>query len=141
MKVDGILETCLYARDLEAMERFYTGVMGLEVYSRLEGKFVFLRCGRGMLLIFNPVNSLRGTQLPAHGSEGPGHMAFAVRDDEIDDWRRHLGDRGVAIEHEQAWDDRGRSLYFRDPAGNSIEVTTPRIWGLPEAPSGTHGGT
>jgi catechol 2,3-dioxygenase-like lactoylglutathione lyase family enzyme len=26
----------------------------------------------------------------------------------------------------------GRSFYFRDPAGNSLELATPRIWGLPE---------
>ncbi|MGN6582964.1 MAG: glyoxalase/bleomycin resistance/extradiol dioxygenase family protein, partial [Rhizobiaceae bacterium] len=24
----------------------------------------------------------------------------------------------------------GRSIYFRDPAGNSIEFAEPRIWGL-----------
>ena len=40
---------------------------------------------------------------------------------------------GVAIEHEQTWPRGGRSFYVRDPAGNSIEFATPRIWGLPEA--------
>jgi TfoX/Sxy family transcriptional regulator of competence genes len=24
-----------------------------------------------------------------------------------------------------------RSLYFRDPAGNSVELVTPGVWGLP----------
>jgi catechol 2,3-dioxygenase-like lactoylglutathione lyase family enzyme len=130
--VAGIAETCLYARDLAAAERFYADVIGLEVYSRLAGKFVFFRCGGGMLLIFNPDASLKGENLPAHGASGPGHVAFAIRDAEIDDWRRHLEGAGVPVEHEEKWGDRGRSLYFRDPAGNSVEVTTPHIWGLPE---------
>jgi hypothetical protein len=38
----------------------------------------------------------------------------------------------VAIEHEATWPRGGRSFYFRDPAGNSLELATPRIWGLPE---------
>ncbi len=25
----------------------------------------------------------------------------------------------------------GKSMYFRDPAGNSVELFTPGIWGLP----------
>lgn len=25
----------------------------------------------------------------------------------------------------------GKSIYFRDPAGNSVELVTPGIWGLP----------
>ena len=37
----------------------------------------------------------------------------------------------VAIEHEEAWERGGHSLYFRDPAGNSVELITPGLWGLP----------
>jgi catechol 2,3-dioxygenase-like lactoylglutathione lyase family enzyme len=38
----------------------------------------------------------------------------------------------VAIEQEMDWPRGGRSFYFRDPAGNSLELATPKIWGLPE---------
>ncbi len=27
------------------------------------------------------------------------------------------------------WDQGGTSLYFRDPAGNSIELAPPTLWG------------
>ena len=37
----------------------------------------------------------------------------------------------VEIEHEEAWPRGGHSLYFRDPAGNSVELITPGVWGLP----------
>jgi predicted enzyme related to lactoylglutathione lyase len=38
----------------------------------------------------------------------------------------------VAIEKIVDWPGGGRSLYFRDPAGNSLELATPRIWGIGE---------
>jgi len=28
------------------------------------------------------------------------------------------------------WPQGGRSIYFRDPAGNSLEFAEPRIWRL-----------
>jgi catechol 2,3-dioxygenase-like lactoylglutathione lyase family enzyme len=59
-------------------------------------------------------------------------VAFACRDDEIDAWRGRLESHGVAIEHQQTWPGGARSIYFRDPSGNSIELASPRIWGLEE---------
>jgi catechol 2,3-dioxygenase-like lactoylglutathione lyase family enzyme len=37
---------------------------------------------------------------------------------------------GVAVESEVAWPQGGRSIYFRDPAGNSLECAEARIWGI-----------
>jgi catechol 2,3-dioxygenase-like lactoylglutathione lyase family enzyme len=54
MKVDRVLETSLHAQNLDAAELFYTRVLGLEVYSRVEDRHVFFRCGSAMLLVFNP---------------------------------------------------------------------------------------
>ena len=36
----------------------------------------------------------------------------------------------VPIELETDWPRGGHSLYFRDPAGNSVELITPGLWGL-----------
>ena len=49
-----ILETCLYVDDLRAAEHFYRDVLGLVVVRRQTGRHVFFRCGRSMLLIFDP---------------------------------------------------------------------------------------
>ena len=132
----GVLETCLYARDLDAAARFYADVLGLPEIARAEGRHVFFRCGAGMLLLFHPdvtgstPGAVGGVPVPAHGAVGPGHVAFAVADASLAEWRERLLARGVAIEAEIAWPRGGRSLYVRDPAGNSVELAPRGIWGI-----------
>lgn len=130
--IDRILETILYVDDLHVAERFYGDLLGLELDSRKDGLFVFFRCGAGMLLLFEPHAAASGRNVPAHGAQGPGHACFAVAEDDLDRWKRRLEDAEVTIEQEMAWPRGGRSFYFRDPAGNSLELATPKIWGLPD---------
>lgn len=126
-----ILETCLYADDVAAAADFYASVLGLPVTGRSEGRHVFLRCGARMLLLFDPSATERpGGDVPPHGARGPGHVAFAVHEGEIPRWRERLRELGVEIEREVSWPRGGASLYLRDPAGNSVELTTPGIWGI-----------
>lgn len=133
MQAMDIMETCLYAGDLDAAERFYHSILGLETAGREEGRHVFFRCGPRMLLIFNPSKTAAlGGDVPAHGATGQGHLAFAVPEDSLPAWRDRLESRGVIIEKDVRWPWGGRSIYFRDPAGNSLELTTPRIWSLDE---------
>src|SRR5687768_13580731 len=136
MPIARVLETCLYATDLAAAERFYAEVLGLVAFARAEGRHVFFRCGEAVLLMFNPdvtataPGAVAGVPVPAHGARGAGHVAFAVPEPELAAWRAHLDARGVAIEAEIAWPGGGSSIYVRDPAGNSVELAPPRIWGL-----------
>lgn len=125
-----MLETVLYADDLPATERFYGEVLGLELDSHKPGLFSFFRLQDSMLLLFVAAAARRNDAIPPHGAVGPGHACFAVPEDALEGWKRHLAAAGVAIEHEQAWPRGGRSIYFRDPAGNSLELATPRIWGF-----------
>ena len=128
-----ILETALYADDLDAAEAFYTTVLGLEAHSRIPGRHVFFRCGDAMLLVFNPEATAHATgAVPPHGARGPGHVAFAVDDESLASWREQLHAHNVSIEAETPWPNGGRSLYFRDPAGNSVELATPAIWSRSE---------
>ena len=127
----GVLETALYADDLRAAEIFYRTVLELAFDSKEDGRHVFFRCGAGMLLIFDP--SATGTStgdVPSHGARGPGHVAFSVRENDLRAWEQQLESRGVQIEASIDWPTGGRSIYFRDPAGNSLELTTPQIWGI-----------
>lgn len=131
MKPQRVLETCLYVDDLEAAEKFYGEVLGCELHSRMAGRHVFFRCGDGMLLLFRPQASEMGheSKAPAHGAYGPGHLAFAASAGELEEWMRRLQAAGVPIETVIEWPAGGRSFYFRDPAGNSLEFAEPRIWG------------
>lgn len=127
-RIDAVLETAIYADDLAAAEAFYAGVLGLAVITRAAGRHVFFRCGPGVFLVFNATATLAGGELPAHGTRGPSHVAFTLDPAQRDAWRDRLIAHGVEIEHEHAWPGGGRSLYFRDPAGNSVELATRAVW-------------
>jgi catechol 2,3-dioxygenase-like lactoylglutathione lyase family enzyme len=131
-RVERILETSLYVDDLAVARQFYTQVLGLEIYAEQPGRHLFFRVGNQMLLLFDPKESNQpvGT-FPSHGTQGAGHVCFAVRDEaELDEWQAQLESQGVTIERIHVWPGGARSLYFRDPAGNSLEFTTPGIWGI-----------
>ncbi len=84
-----------------------------------------------MLLVFNPAaTAVKVGDVPPHGAQGPGHVAFAAEKDGLEPWLERLADHGVEIEASVDWPAGGRSIYFRDPGGNSIELTTPTIWGI-----------
>ncbi len=131
MRADRVLETCLYVDNLAAAEAFYQEVLGLELVSKMEGRHVFFRCGQGAFLLFNPAQTALATgRAPTHGAHGPGHAAFMLAESDIAAWRSHLQNHGVEVETEFEWPRGGYSIYFRDPAGNSLEMTTLRTWGL-----------
>ena len=136
MTPTGILEAALYADDIDAAEAFYRDVLGLERISRVGNRHVFFRCGEGVLLIFNPEETVKPPApdaklpVPPHGMRGEGHVCFRAGEAEIDRWKERLAEHGVALESEFEWPKGGRSIYFRDPAGNSIEFANPKIWGL-----------
>lgn len=128
-----VLETCLYADDLAAAKAFYINVLGAEAFLEEAGRHVFLRLGESLLFIFNPdVAAIptppgEGLPVPSHGAHGPGHVAFQV-DEDLNLWRERLARNGVAVERTIDWPGGGRSIYFRDPAGNSLELATRGLW-------------
>ena len=65
------------------------------------------------------------------GATGPTHFALGIAAADLDAWRQRLERHGVSIEKEAKWPRGGTSLYFRDPSGNSVELITPGLWGLP----------
>jgi catechol 2,3-dioxygenase-like lactoylglutathione lyase family enzyme len=132
----GILETVLYAKDLAATKAFYRDVLGLEPFAEVAGRHLFYRCGGQVLLVFNPdatgaAPAADALPVPPHGARGPGHVCFRASAAEIDTWRQRLRAMQVAIEADFEWPAGGRSIYFRDPAGNCLEFAEPRIWKLP----------
>ena len=136
MQPSAILESALYVTDLDEAEAFYRDKLGLSVIAKAPSRHVFFRCGQGVVLLFNaeatrePPAPDAKLPVPPHGAAGEGHLCFAASEAEIDRWKAHLAERGVAIEAEFEWPKGGRSIYFRDPSGNSLEFANPSIWGL-----------
>ena len=134
MRPKAILETAIYVDDLDKAEQFYGSVLGLELISKMAGRHVFFRCGEGVLLLFNAASTRIAAPgalpVPTHGSSGQGHACFRASSEEMDQWITQLRSNGIEIESDFIWPGGGRSVYFRDPSGNSLEFGEPKIWGL-----------
>jgi catechol 2,3-dioxygenase-like lactoylglutathione lyase family enzyme len=129
--LEGVLETSLYhdAAEAEAIERFYDEVLGLPLVSRWPGGLAF-RLGPGLLLLFERATTAdREGPIADHGSVGPGHACLlASETGAYESWRERLTAAGVEITHEHEWSGERRSLYFKDPGGNLLEIADGDIW-------------
>lgn len=131
----GMLESALYAHDLDAAIGFWRDVMGLDAFQIVPGRHAFFRVAPSqVLLVFNPSATEQPPRpdarlpVPPHGARGPGHVCLAVAADRLDAWRDRLCAQGIAIEADFHWPNGARSIYVRDPAGNSVELADPAIW-------------
>ena len=113
------------------MKDFYTSILGLEFVSEEQDRSVFLKAGQSMLLIFNPNKTLVSNensatiQFPTHGSFTPPsivHFALETDKENYDNAKQMLNEKIIKIEKEVAWEKGTNSIYFRDPAGNLVEI-------------------
>lgn len=132
-RIRRILETALYCDVLDETAAFYRALLGTEPLLETE-RLVALDAGEGtVLLLFQLGQSIASLQtpgglVPGHHGEGPTHLAFAIDAAETDAWKSRLGESNIEIESEVTWPRGGRSLYFRDPDGRSVEFATPGLW-------------
>lgn len=128
-----VLETALYSDDLPGCSAFYERLLGRPPLLRSE-RLVALDAGQGtVLLLFRRGHTADpqrtpGGVVPGHDASGPAHLAFAVDADRLAEWERELASWGVPVESRVTWAGGGRSLYFRDPEGRSVELATPGTW-------------
>lgn len=133
MQPRAILETVLYANDLEQAAWFFSQVLGLQMPREMsELGIVFRVSSDQVLLVFDPtVSDQPDRPVPSHGARGPGHIALRIDHNDYDRWIRRFSEHGIPIEQEIEWTTHpspGRSIYVRDPTGNSIELITADIW-------------
>ena len=89
----------------------------------------FVRCSSAPGRIRHFASGLRRhAPVPVHGARGEGHVCFTASREEIEGWRLRFFAADVAVEAEFDWPNGARSLYVRDPAGNSVEFAEPRLW-------------
>lgn len=126
--VNRIIETVIYCGDLDAATDFYSRILGLREFSHSKSH-VFFAIGDTVLLVFDPVQSRGQSDLPPHGAPGNGHFAIQIDPENYTPWVEHLRSSGVAIEKEHVWKhDGARSVYFRDPGNNAVELVTRPMW-------------
>jgi catechol 2,3-dioxygenase-like lactoylglutathione lyase family enzyme len=129
MKLSRILETALYAPNLDEAVAFYTRLLEREPYRQESGRYSFFKLDEAMFLLFNPeATSADNQDIPPHGTCGHGHVCFQIEEEETGTWKSRLAELGIPIEVEHTWPSGTKSLYFRDPAGNSVELAPWRIW-------------
>jgi catechol 2,3-dioxygenase-like lactoylglutathione lyase family enzyme len=132
-RINSVVETCLYSRDLPRSVRFYQDQLGLRLLESGERLCVFSVADRQVLLLFRSGGTLEpihtpGGMIPPHDASGQLHIAFAVSKEDFGAWERHLPARGIPIESKVSWPMGGQSLYFRDPDNHLVELATPGIW-------------
>lgn len=128
-----ILETALYCDRVDATAAFYGRL--LDRAPMLDSnRLVAFDAGQGtVLLLFQRGESdssleTPGGRVPGHAGAGPTHLAFAIGAGDVEAWKARLGELDIDIESEVTWERGGRSLYFRDPDGRSVELATPGLW-------------
>jgi catechol 2,3-dioxygenase-like lactoylglutathione lyase family enzyme len=128
----GVLETVLYhdTGDRATVERFYREVLGLAAVSGWEDGVAF-RLGPSVLLLFDRDRlARRGGPIADHGTSGPGHVCLQADTNDYDQWRDRLVAAGIDVTHDHDWGG-ARSFYFKDPAGNLLEIADSDLWPAP----------
>src|SRR5208283_2160292 len=128
--IAAVLETCLYADDLDRTARFYEEVFG---FSLMDGDARLRAYGvaqGSVLLVFQRGATGEEVQtpggvIPPHDGQGQLHVAFAINAADWEPWKKRIEERGIPVERIVKWARGGQSLYFRDPDGNLVELATP----------------
>ena len=119
-------EIALRVKDLDSMQRFYEEVVGLELMRKFPHA-VFFKIAEGygghtqILALFDRTQETgyRGVESDKSTVD---HFAFTIPLTEFDGEKRRLEKLGLNVRAaEHAWL-HWRSLYVRDPEGNTVEL-------------------
>jgi catechol 2,3-dioxygenase-like lactoylglutathione lyase family enzyme len=116
----GVRHVALRVRDVERAIDFYSRILGMSVEWRPDRANVYLTSGSDNLAL-HEVDPRDAT--PA-GGLGLDHFGFLVATpDEVDAWAARLDAHGIElVARPKTHRDGARSIYFRDPDGNLIQL-------------------
>jgi catechol 2,3-dioxygenase-like lactoylglutathione lyase family enzyme len=115
----GMRHVALNVVDLDACERFYTGLLGMSVEWRPDEDNVYLSSGNDNLALHRSMAS----ELPA-GRQRLDHIGFFLATPgQVDAWYEFLSVGNVAImAPPKTHRDGARSFYCRDPEGTVVQL-------------------
>jgi lactoylglutathione lyase len=113
--------TVVFARQMPAMREFYGSTLGLALHRELSDKWVEYRIGSSLLALTEH-GALFNDPAPPVGALSL-QLAFRVAPSEVASCAATLKERGVAILSGPTDQPFGhRTLFFRDPDGNVLEI-------------------
>src|SRR6266852_8770167 len=113
--------TVIFVRDMAAMRRFYEDIVGFRLLRKLSPGWIEYRVGGNTLALARP--SLTAADAPMPNGSASLQLAFKVSAPEVDQCADELVRQGVNLVSpppEQVFGHR--TLFFRDPDGNLLEV-------------------
>ncbi|MEW6156811.1 MAG: VOC family protein [Verrucomicrobiota bacterium] len=126
-RLEQIDHIALNVRDVARSTAWYQEVLGLERrFAEHWPMPVALGAGSTWLALFAAADN---EPLPSKGKIGFRHLAFRVSRDNFEKAQIELRSRGIPFEFE----DHGiaHSIYFRDPDGHELELTTYELKAKP----------
>ena len=113
--------TVILVRDLAAMRRFYEDILGFPLLRELSPGWIEYRVGDNTLALARP--SRTAADVPTPNGSASLQLAFKVSAPEVDQCADELVRQGVKLISPPIDQVFGhRTLFFRDPDGNLLEV-------------------
>jgi catechol 2,3-dioxygenase-like lactoylglutathione lyase family enzyme len=113
--------TVIFVRDMAAMRRFYEDILGFPLVRELSSGWIEYRVGDNTLALARP--RLTAADAPTPNGSASLQLAFKVSALDVDQCADVLVRQGVHLlspPTDQAFGHR--TLFFRDPDGNLLEV-------------------
>lgn len=123
LEVQRLDHVALLVRDVERAARWYQDVLGLDrQYEEVWGSFPAVVGKGGTSLALFPVDSPTPKPPPDRGTICVRHIAFRVDGANFLAAQAALQRHGIAFNFEDH--QVARSIYFKDPDGHQLEITT-----------------
>ena len=148
LAIQGVLETSLYARDLERTAAFYRDLFGFKALVDSPRLVAFEIAERSVLLVFQAGATDEdvveaGGVIPGHDGRGRLHLALSIKADDVAAWRQSArrtgcGDRrrvSLAARRNEPLHARPRRRIGRVGDAGLVVVSKPGEDGPPPCPN------
>ena len=127
LKINFLDHIAITVNDLETSAQWYEHILGLKryVFEKEWGPFpVFMLAGKSGLALF-PAKKQATEPIQEVTHPSMKHFAFNVDTENFENAKHLLKERNISFEYQDHF--FFDSIYFRDPDGYLVELTTPKV--------------